>query len=604
MPIIKVAITNCVDPTIQLEIDLDVSATPVYPVYGSLGITEVTYISQTETEETVCITGMTYQYSDDETFPEDVTGTIVDQYNGQPVYEIPVNWVEYPHTVYLLFNSTLNRWEVWRNFINGEPSCQADSGDTSGITNTCDLCNFGGAELNEPMLHSQTSDLTTTTWVQVTSPCPYTGVTGFSTITYCEVPIEVTHETTDCWGINRLIVPLPLIDGTYFLQEEFDNCQDCLHPPTTIATNCETEEVLYLPPGDVSGVITNLDPPQGLVNCWQLEQGVLPEGQEITPAINITNLYQRCEDCLPAPPPEPLPINCDLIELYRLRDCLGRGRTIYSSDETLEEFVGKVVRSEYYDDCFFVDQAEPSTEQTYTLNFEVDNVHENCFDCLPQKPVDPWVNEQCCDEETTQEVTCNFSEGIYKQIIEARFGIKITENSIITNNGIRFESLRNKLLCLPYPPLPEPRVIEPCIQIQTPCVPKQNNCHGCNEPNTVEREPCYACSDRECYNYKVELRTEFAEATGNTNTWLNERILFAYFPCGKKESRTVSFTESTAEIFCVLGIPILGYYKDNEFVEVPIERGGECEPPEETDCGCDQQRETLTEDEQRETLIR
>jgi hypothetical protein len=579
----RVTATNCARPELQFTI-LVLDPITEFPTYASIGLSEVTYIVEDQIEG-VCLFALTYSYSDDGVFQQNSQGYPVAMYNGQPVFEINIDWEIQPHNVYLLFNADLNRWEVWRNFIDGQPSCAGEGGNEFALSSVCFTCN--GSRANIPMIYSETPDLFTTTWTTDNEEeCPYTGVLNIDEIQPCTLPEVVTETVTDCWVITEL-QEFQLIDFTAIEVTTYEDCEDCLFKRVTIAENCENQSVIYLPPGNLSGVIVNLNPPQGAINCWTLSQGEVERDTPVVEAI-ISSMYLTCEDCSPVPP-TPLPIDCDLPLLYRLEDCLGRGRVLFTRDGGLEDFVGQIVRSEYYNECFRVFPAEELNEDKYTLNFEVDGVFENCYDCLPKKPIEPWMNEECCDEQTIQEVVCDYTDGVYRDIVGSRFGIQTIDKEEQIRKEIRFEALRNKLLCLPYPLLPEPEITEDCIVIEQPCVPVQNDCVGCNEPNTIINEPCIACPDspHDCHTYEITVSQEIIDqATGNTNLWLNEKVLFTYFPCGQIESLTTPIREESTEEFCVLGVPLLGYYQNNVFVPITVERGEICEPEENNTC-CD-----------------
>jgi hypothetical protein len=563
----KLLISNCDNNEYQFIINSDIET----PAFISTGETEIiVFTGQT----TLCI-----QYNIIGQNSVTAQTTVIGEYNGKPVYYFQVDT---EHEYFFVWSITNSRWEVWTAF-------DLITGPTCPTLECCENPAESLFYLNDTLSTGSEDPLTTggMEWFLTQADCDTPYLAGIRISEYCP-EIEIITDFVDCWAV----VPTPPdISGILTLDIEptafFEDCDDCLNKNVTIATNCEDNSIIYLAPGNFSGVVVSLDPPQGEVNCWTVTQGTVPQETEVIEA-TPTQVFMSCEDCNPdtPEPPEPLPINCDLPTLYRLEDCLGRGKVMHTKED-LSEYIGQIVRSEYYDECFRVFEEEESTEQNFTLNFEIDSVHTNCFDCLPKKPVEPWVNEQCCDEETVQEVVCNYSDGIYKQIVSRRYGIKTIENSDITNNEIRFEALRNKLLCLPYPPLPEPIVREECLTIEQPCVQVQNDCHGCTEPNTIENNPCEACanSEHDCHTYAIRQQEQvFQQASGNDNEWLNGRILFGYFPCGKTESVTVSFTEAFNESYCVLGVPILGYYRNNSFVPLPTTREEQCEAPEENNC--------------------
>lgn len=98
------------------------------------------------------------------------------------------------------------------------------------------------------------------------------------------------------------------------------------------------------------------------------------------------------------------------------------------------------------------------------------------------------------------------------------------------------------------------------------------------------------CSPHDCHTYTFTVEAEMlADATGNTETELNNKVYFGYIPCSKTCSVTENYTVVGDQEYCVLGIPILGWYKNDIWVnydsipEGNLTRGNVCE----VDNNCD-----------------
>jgi hypothetical protein len=218
----------------------------------------------------------------------------------------------------------------------------------------------------------------------------------------------------------------------------------------------------------------------------------------------------------------------------------------------------------------------------------------------------------CCDAEKIEKVTCEYTEVIERKILEKRFAIKTLGKNEALNKKIRYEALQNQLLCLDYPPLPEPIVEECCLDIKETCHnPLQNNCRTCSTPSPVvsQQKPCCdnpdcgPCHEQEeeieqpedfcnceinpcglpCYLNTIEISRDYiASASGNNNPLKNGTVYLGYYSCGFPNVITESFREAGTIEVCAIGQILVGYYQDNEFVEIPFTRGEDlCE----NECG-------------------
>jgi len=678
----KLLISNCGDQTLQFITDGDIAL----PAVISTGLTEVPqFTGQTALCLTIVVT---------DCIQEQVQANSIGTYNGQNVYYFLPQACYIGNGFYIVWSTLAGQWQVWPNFdpITG-PSCDivgccaaneplfyftntlaqpapttTDQVGVEWVDNTLlpcfsQLTSIGasffcpGVEIitdfvdcwvieeflpGSPIVAAQVALLPNYTLYTDCEDClaqaAVIATNCFDqTVLYFEVgmvfeegqvaSLNITYSGINCWTI-RSGRTVNVLTPAVTITETFINCALCNLPQQYIlATNCVSGATTYVTTEDdfEVGVTINLGLPVEGGDCWTLSIVTLMIPPQTT-VVTVGDNYASCAQC------NPYPIDCEIISTYKLTDCLGRGNDVYTNDSSLFEHIGSIIRSNYYDKCFVVTAAAQYPNVDYVLNVEVDGVFDTCFECLPKDIIDPWVNVACCDNETIEEVMCNYAEGTYRAIIAKRYGIKTNENSDINNNEIRFESLKNSLKCTPYPPLPEPRVRKECLKAEKPpCAPIQNNCGGCNEtesnqPNIIQVaqdnpcqpcEPCVeevapiiiceACADspHPCHEYQIRIRlNQFALASENDNTALDGKIFFGYFPCGETEVVTEVFTEDSQEAqagtgneesqegqqpttgiitreYCVLGIPILGYYANNEFVEIIIERGEECEAEEE-----------------------
>jgi len=98
------------------------------------------------------------------------------------------------------------------------------------------------------------------------------------------------------------------------------------------------------------------------------------------------------------------------------------------------------------------------------------------------------------------------------------------------------------------------------------------------------------CSPHDCHTYTFSVVAEMlADAIGNTETSLNNKVFFGYIPCGETCSKTESYIVVGDQEYCVLGTPVLGWYKEDVWTnydaisEGNLTRGDICE----VDNNCD-----------------
>ncbi len=308
--------------------------------------------------------------------------------------------------------------------------------------------------------------------------------------------------------------------------------------------------------------------------CWE----VLAEVEDTGAVVTVTDCFQSCDDCTRM--------------AYQLTDCTGRLLPRYSVQDDLAAHIGAIIKVPYYDNsCFTITEVRYYSFERETEHIEYSNIYDTCAECRQRKTVEPDYTVVNCDTEYTDKVKSRSSETIYNQVISKRYGVKPCCQEDAMKWEIRNEMLKIDLLRHPSPDLPEPIVEACCIVTTVPCT----GCRVCPTEGEEVVCPCKcsasAVSPHDCHTYTFNVVAEMlADATGNTDTNLNGKNYFGYIPCGKTDAVTVALEEASSEEFCVLGIPILGWYKDNEWVnydsipEGNLTRGAVCEAPEETEC--------------------
>jgi hypothetical protein len=287
--------------------------------------------------------------------------------------------------------------------------------------------------------------------------------------------------------------------------------------------------------------------------------------------------YQTCEECS--------------TKAYLLFSCTSQF-SIQSTDPRLEELNSdeKIIRIPFYQDgCFRIKQVAYDRTRTYIPVVEYSGVYDNCLDCFPRETVEPLVEFGICDPQKVVDIKCDFAEMMYQQMMSRRLGIEFCcpiekGKATLKNDIIDFALLPDEL-----PELPEPYVEYCCIPITTDNCPPIS-CSTCIE-TVVEVENCNCTasenSPHPCHTYQVTvLGKQLLLAAGNTNGSLNGKVYFAYFKCKTTKPTVVEYTTAQTNPYCVLGIPVFGYYANNEWVNLPLTRGEECPEEEITNTCC------------------
>ena len=305
----------------------------------------------------------------------------------------------------------------------------------------------------------------------------------------------------------------------------------------------------------------------------------VPDGESLD-VITVAYCSTTCEECLK--------------KYYALTDCSGRYPTLYSYDTRLADEVGNIIRVPYYQNsCFSVTELAASDADIREASvpfIDFASSYSNCLDCQPQESTPVVEALNVCDPEKAEKIKCRYVDLVYQQVLSKRFGVKFCCPGDLVGATISNELMDIQLLQDPDPEFPEPVVEYCCLQIPSPCQQFQNNCQECLETNPATSEECNCTasenSPHDCHIYEVVVtENQIALATGNSNSWLNGKLFFGYFSCGSTTSTFHSFEAPGTVDFCVLGIPVFGYYANNEWVEIEnLIRGAVCAEEENTCC--------------------
>jgi hypothetical protein len=313
---------------------------------------------------------------------------------------------------------------------------------------------------------------------------------------------------------------------------------------------------------------------------FTIEEGSIFESFVVAPCnppLEVISCYQTCEECS--------------TKAYLLSSCTSQF-SIYSIDPRLEDLNSdnKIIRIPFYQDgCFRIEQIAYDRTRTYIPVIEYSGVYDNCLDCYPKETVEPLLEFGICDPQKVIDIKCDFAEMMYQQMMSRRLGTEFCcpiekGKATLKNDIIDFALLPDEL-----PDLPEPYVEYCCIPITTDNCPPVS-CSTCTE-TIVEVENCNCTasenSPHPCHTYQVTvLGNQLLLAAGNTNGSLNGKVYFAYFKCKATKPTVVEYTTAQTNLYCVLGIPVFGYYANNEWVNLPLTRGEECPEEEITNTCC------------------
>lgn len=276
--------------------------------------------------------------------------------------------------------------------------------------------------------------------------------------------------------------------------------------------------------------------------------------------------FFSCEDCLK--------------KVYALFECETEN-VIYVVDPIFATADEKVVRLPYFKNkCFMVKEVPFERDWNVYTTLEVSGIYNTCQDCYPKKTSDP-LDLNNCSPERVGKISCNYATAVYEQMITRRLEIQASTKKELDSTTMKFELLLGDLNYEQDPDLPEPTVEECCIQTKDLVCTPTPICLPCQIPTTPPEGECICTTNagpnHTCSTYTINvLQGSLDLASGNTNTTLNNKVFFGYYPCEEYAVKTKIFTIPEEVEFCVLGIPLLGYYRADVWTPISITAGEIC----------------------------
>ena len=223
--------------------------------------------------------------------------------------------------------------------------------------------------------------------------------------------VSLIGHTDDCWQVIALNSGIPS-DAPVEVDEVFPECIDCTstyylledcnleNPVESIVTN--TDLSAY-----VGEVVTLTTCPE---ICWQVSETDYVSNYQIT---NLETPYENCEECLAS-------LACKCVQFTNNENTFLRMDVILCDGKTS-----------------ILDILSGETSPKLCLSFwyiedrDVTVIdHGDCIDnqCPPEPPprrrkVRPGYNTPVCSTQYYERVVCNFSEWMYKDVLEKRYGI-------------------------------------------------------------------------------------------------------------------------------------------------------------------------------------
>ena len=330
-------------------------------------------------------------------------------------------------------------------------------------------------------------------------------------------------------------------------------------------TPCSTIGTAYYTDQDLSDYVGRVVTIVGKDICYTVSE---TDEEEPTTTVTVSECFIDCTDCNEI--------------LFRLTSCFGPEKIIYSSDRRLVD--STVVKIPHLDNACFSVKRVPNYRGVLVEQYtDFSYVYTHCVDCLEQEHATPNYDTCGCSAEKVEDIQCSFVELMYQKMMSRRLGIEYCCPKDEIETTIKFNQLENELRCVDTPELPEPEVEVCCLNTAVKC--PTISCNECNEPAPTMEDNCCKCessgeaSPHDCHTYTVTVTIQqLAQAVNNLDNTLNRKVFFGYFPCKKEEVTTVAITEESQKDYCVLGIPVLGYFRNNNFVAIELIRGEICEP--------------------------
>jgi hypothetical protein len=253
---------------------------------------------------------------------------------------------------------------------------------------------------------------------------------------YTEQVVQLEAYGNDCWFVRVLNTNIPS-DTPVEVTESFADCPECT------STYYLLEDCNPLSGVEPIVTITDLSVYVGQVItlstcpeiCWTVSETNYSSEYQI---VSVDNDYETCEDCAATQPcycisfynTDSFPLSVDLI------DCFG----VYNKINLLP---GERLEKQCL--VFWL-----ALEQIEVTNSGL------CIDgsCPPERPqpkrkVTPGYNTPVCSTEYYEKVVCNFSEWMYKDVLQKRYGISNCCDEDLLKWHIKYEMLMLDILVNP-----------------------------------------------------------------------------------------------------------------------------------------------------------
>jgi hypothetical protein len=189
-----------------------------------------------------------------------------------------------------------------------------------------------------------------------------------------------------------------------------------------------------------------------------------------------------------------------------------------------------------------------------------------CIECIGCDQEDD-IEEYCEKESNTCETADKLFNDYYADHLEMVYGIKgcCGDNKVSHELDFRISLLDDMYDCNPN--IPEARVLPCCVKPYLPtcrCEECEDECE-CNCEASID-------SHHKCHTYIFSITQEMLDnATNNEEARYNGNVYFSYFRCRDSKVTIEPFNSVlNGEKRCVLGIPLLGYFNEDKFVDIKV----------------------------------
>lgn len=253
---------------------------------------------------------------------------------------------------------------------------------------------------------------------------------------YTEQVVQLEAYGNDCWFVRVLTTGIPS-DTPVAVTQSFADCPECLSKYYLLEdcnTNAGTEPIVTITDLSVyvGQVITLTTCPE---ICWTVTETEYSSDYQV---VNVESDYVTCIDCIVA--------NTKAICTSFTNDSENVVSIDYlAADGTLGKF-NLAANSTSDKICILSWSANESitaTEYGVCVNGECPPV------VRPKRKVTPGYNTPACSTEYYEKVVCNFSEWMYKDVLQKRYGISNCCDEDLLKWHIKYEMLMLDILVNP-----------------------------------------------------------------------------------------------------------------------------------------------------------